>query len=191
MPVQVRTNQTLCILVENQGRIAYGTGIKDLKGLTGNVTLSGRVLSDWLHYSLPFNDTVELGRLGKWPSDDEAGPRKGVLAIYSGSFAIQRNESQLADTFLHLPGWHKGIAFVNEHNLGRYWPVQGPQVTLYVPKSFLKPWPAKNRLVVVEQDRSPCAAGSLSCTVEFLSEPIINGPTPADSPSIKLFHKTM
>jgi hypothetical protein len=31
LPVQIRENQTLCILVENQGRIAYGTGIKDLK----------------------------------------------------------------------------------------------------------------------------------------------------------------
>jgi hypothetical protein len=31
MPVQVAENQTMCILVENQGRIAYGIEIKDFK----------------------------------------------------------------------------------------------------------------------------------------------------------------
>ena len=34
------------------------------------------------------------------------------------------------DTFLRLDGWTKGVAFVNEFNLGRYWPVMGPQVCL-------------------------------------------------------------
>lgn len=127
------------------------------------------------------------------------------MSLFSGSFAIQRNESELADTFLHLPGWHKvfillncfimnginiskcfqGFVFLNDINLGRYWPVQGPQVTLYVPKYFLKPWPAKNRLLVIEQDKSPCIVDDLACTVEFIDRPILNADTPAQMKLMK------
>lgn len=32
---------------------------------------------------------------------------KGTMSLFTGSFAIQRNESDLADTFLNLSGWHK------------------------------------------------------------------------------------
>ena len=38
---------------------------------------------------------------------------------------------------VYLQGWHKGVAFVNGHNLGRYWKI-GPQKTLYVPAPWLK-----------------------------------------------------
>uniref|UniRef100_A0A8C7XRL8 Si:dkey-224e22.2 n=1 Tax=Oryzias sinensis TaxID=183150 RepID=A0A8C7XRL8_9TELE len=43
------------------------------------------------------------------------------------------------DTFLKLPGWSKGVVFVNGKNLGRYWSV-GPQQTLYVPGAWLSRW---------------------------------------------------
>jgi hypothetical protein len=44
---------------------------------------------------------------------------------------------EIEDTFLFPgPRWGKGVAFINGHNLGRYWKV-GPQKTLYVPKHFL------------------------------------------------------
>ena len=40
-----------------------------------------------------------------------------------------------SDTFLNTDStWlSKGFAWVNGFHLGRYWPVQGPQKTLYVP----------------------------------------------------------
>ena len=78
------------------------------KGLTSNVTLSGRVLSGWTHYPLPFNQTENLEWVNKLETK-RASPVKGTLSLFSGSFAIQRTESELADTFLHLPGWHKVI----------------------------------------------------------------------------------
>lgn len=31
MPIQASANDELCILVENQGRMAYGSGINDFK----------------------------------------------------------------------------------------------------------------------------------------------------------------
>lgn len=52
------------------------------------------------------------------------------------------------DTYLNTAGWGKGIAYVNGHNLGRYWPGTGPQVTLYIPAIFLKK--GENELIILE-----------------------------------------
>jgi beta-galactosidase len=52
-----------------------------------------------------------------------------------------------ADGFVALPGWEKGIVWLNGFNLGRYWKV-GPQQTLYAPKPL---WRAGvNEIVVLE-----------------------------------------
>jgi beta-galactosidase len=53
----------------------------------------------------------------------------------------------VADTYLDMRGWGKGVVWVNGHNLGRYWNV-GPQQTIYVPVEWLKP--TKNEVVVLE-----------------------------------------
>lgn len=79
--------------------------------------------------------------------------------------------------------------YLNDINLGRYWPVQGPQITLYVPKYFLKPWPAKNRLVIIEQDKASFDSDGMFAEVEFVSEPILNGETPATTRSARYFKK--
>lgn len=62
------------------------------------------------------------------------------------TFTIKNNPP--LDTYLNTAGWGKGVAFLNGHNLGRYWPQTGPQVTLYVPGVFLKT--GENELVVLE-----------------------------------------
>lgn len=41
-------------------------------------------------------------------------------ALYSGRFSI---DSEVKDTFISFKNWGKGIAFVNDFNIGRYWPV--------------------------------------------------------------------
>lgn len=64
----------------------------------------------------------------------------------------------------------QGVAFLNEENLGRYWPVGGPQVTLYVPASFLKPSPDVNILVMFELESAPH-----DLAVKFVDKPILNG----------------
>lgn len=40
-------------------------------------------------------------------------------ALYAGRFVV--NETK--DTFISFRGWGKGIAFINEFNIGRFWPV--------------------------------------------------------------------
>ncbi|KAK3107498.1 hypothetical protein FSP39_015857 [Pinctada imbricata] len=53
---------------------------------------------------------------------------------YSTEFNIQ---GEPEDTFLSMEGWTKGVVFINDFNIGRYWEI-GPQKTLYVPAAILK-----------------------------------------------------
>lgn len=69
----------------------------------------------------------------------------------------------------------QGQAFVNGFNIGRYWPVVGPQVTLFVPATTLLPGNENSELVLLELDNAPCI-NQEDCFVEFSETPDINGP---------------
>ena len=59
----------------------------------------------------------------------ELANTQGSASFWYGELDIHCiNQGSPNDTFLKLDGWTKGVAFVNEFNLGRYWPVMGPQV---------------------------------------------------------------
>ena len=62
LPVQVKPGQQLSVLVENQGRICYGPHLADRKGILGNVTLGGKVLTDWRMTTLPLDDGQRILR---------------------------------------------------------------------------------------------------------------------------------
>lgn len=63
----------------------------------------------------------------------------------------------------------KGVAFVNGINIGRYWPSAGPQVTLYVPATFLIPPPGLNTLVLLELEGVP-----QNLSISFVDKPKLN-----------------
>lgn len=44
---------------------------------------------------------------------------------------------------------------MNGINIGRYWPSAGPQITMYVPATFLIPQPALNTIVILELEGVP------------------------------------
>lgn len=73
--------------------------------------------------------------------------RNGPL-VYTGTLTV----GEVGDTYLNMAGWGKGVAYVNGFNLGRYWPVAGPQVTLYVPNEVLKV--GENSVVILEYQRA-------------------------------------
>jgi beta-galactosidase len=50
-------------------------------------------------------------------------------------------------------GWGKGLVFINGFNLGRYWPLAGPQITLYIPKEILKV--GINEITMLELQTAP------------------------------------
>jgi beta-galactosidase len=59
--------------------------------------------------------------------------------------------SQVADTYLDMRKWGKGVVWVNGHNLGRYWSI-GPQQTIYLPAEWLKK--GDNEVVVLELEKT-------------------------------------
>ncbi|MFH8623496.1 beta-galactosidase [Streptomyces vietnamensis] len=130
-----RSGARLTVLVENQGRVNYGTGIHDRKGLLGRVTVNGEELADWSSSPLPLDGIDDL-------TVAPAGPLVGP-AFHRGSFELARP----ADGYLALDGWTKGHAWVNGFPLGRYWS-RGPQTTLYVPAPVLRP--GRNEITVLE-----------------------------------------
>jgi beta-galactosidase len=126
---------TLDILVENQGRINFGPHLFDPKGISGGVLLGQQYLYNWKIFTLPLDNLAKLpfaaGVTGQ-------GPR-----FFRGRFEVE--EAQ--DTFLTLPGWDKGVCWVNRFNLGRYWK-RGPQKSLYLPAPLLKI--GSNEIIIFE-----------------------------------------
>lgn len=118
----------LDIVVECMGRINFGSRLQDnLQGIPKPVTLAGHELVDWEMFPLPL-DAEQLRRLRFAASAAKSGPM-----FFRGRFAAGG-----ADTFLDMRGWSKGQAWVNGHNLGRFWN-RGPQQALYLPGCWLQP----------------------------------------------------
>jgi beta-galactosidase len=125
----------LDVLVENLGRVNYGPELNDRKGIDGGVIFGQQYLFGWTIRPLPLDD---LSRLTYAPLLPARYP-----AFLRGSIEVDKP----VDTYLALPGWTKGVAWVNGFNLGRYWR-RGPQKTLYIPGTLLRT--GQNELVVLE-----------------------------------------
>ena len=133
-----RAGARLRVLVENLGRVNYGAKLADRKGLIGAVTLDGAPLTGWTSRPVPLA-SADLAEL-------RFGAAEGAVVgpvFHRGVFTVD----EPMDTFLHLDGWTKGVAWINGFNLGRYWS-RGPQGSLYVPGPVLRP--GENELVVFE-----------------------------------------
>ncbi len=117
----------LDILVEGMGHINFAQEMIDRKGITDRVTLSGMTLMNWEVFLLPLPEA--------WVSALPAGPTDAARpgTFFRGSFTLER----VADTFIDMTGYRKGVVWVNGHNLGRYWDI-GPQKRLYCPAPWLR-----------------------------------------------------
>lgn len=131
---------TLDILVENLGRINFGPYLlKNKKGITEKVLFAGTELKNWKMYSLPFDDINKVKAnpaIKKVAANNTPQLKKAVFKV-----------DKLADTYLDMSKWGKGIVWLNGHNLGRYWNC-GPQQTVYVPIEWLKK--GNNEITVLE-----------------------------------------
>lgn len=159
----------LSIIVENMGRINYGSYLNDSKGILGTVALDGVPLTkDWLSQAIPLNDT-EFYPLFIHIDTSKTSLLPDSTVFYHFTFSIGGTAN---DTYLDVNNWTKGIAIVNGYNIGRYWPGRGPQKTLYVPASVLKSNGA-NEVILFEIDSAPCSADFSKCTITFTTTPDI------------------
>lgn len=129
---------TLDLLVEAMGRVNFGIGIADRKGLHAPVKLDGAELADWQIFNLPLDDKM-LARL----KFSDAKMDSNQPAFWRAIVNIEKP----GDTFLDLRPWGKGVVWVNGHCLGRFWNI-GPTQTMYVPGPWLKR--GKNEIVILD-----------------------------------------
>jgi len=146
--------QTIDILVENLGRVNFGPNLlKNEKGITEKVMLNGKELTNWQMYSLPMKSLEKLSFTNK--------PSKDVPVLRKASFTL----SETGDTYLDMHNWGKGTAWINGHNLGRYWEI-GPQQTIYVPAEWLNK--GTNQVMIFELIRPE------ETVLKSLSKPVLD-----------------
>ncbi|XP_060881169.1 beta-galactosidase-like [Metopolophium dirhodum] len=167
IPISLNINSTvqkLSILIENQGRINFGSFLEDRKGIFEPVLLGSHVLGPWKMIAYPLNET-------SWFSTIEPQKDAVLPAFYKTQFKLPDGLTKPLDTYLDVTGWKKGVAFVNGINIGRYWPSAGPQITLYVPATFLIPQPGLNTIVMLELEGVP-----ENLSISLTDKPILFGP---------------
>jgi hypothetical protein len=186
LPIFTQRGANLQILVENQGRPCYGSLIGESKGLGSKVTLGGHQLYNWTNWKVGDGKNLQLSKfvttLANQNESRNANLLRGRTGVYVGEISIS-NATKL-DTFVRFDGWTKGFLFINDFNLGRYWPVVGPQETLYLPAPLLKE--GANIITVVELEGAPAGCGSdgkmsKNCSISLTDQHVINGTTPLES----------
>ncbi len=115
----------LDILVENMGRVCFGSHIGEHCGILGGVR-HGVFLFNWTVYALPMKEIPDCYQTGRPVTADRP-------AFFRGRFRARAG----VDTFVRLDGWDHGFVMINGFNLGRYWKA-GPQKTLYLPGELLQ-----------------------------------------------------
>ncbi|HEM5323167.1 TPA: beta-galactosidase [Streptococcus suis] len=146
---------TLDILVENMGRVNYGhklTAPTQSKGLGRGVMADLHFIGHWETYPLHLESVEDLDFSKDW--------EEGQAAFYRYQFELD----ELADTYLDMTGFGKGVVFVNNVNIGRFWE-KGPILYLYIPKGYLKK--GANEIIVFETE------GKYREKIHFSQRPVI------------------
>ncbi|XP_059174635.1 beta-galactosidase-like [Physella acuta] len=187
MQVQITGNKghVVDILVENQGRVGFSTGMNfNTKGIIENVTLGGNVVTNWQIYPLHLENInsklVSVMKSRNIVNKPMKSPNSNLMtpSIYVGSINIPSSPDQPQDTFLDPRPWGKGQAILNDFNLGRYWPGMGPQVTLYIPKFAFNNQGGLNQIYLLELENSPCFMDQAQndCSITLTDTAYLNGP---------------
>lgn len=142
------------ILVENMGRVNYGHKLfadTQEKGIRTGVIRDLHFMLGWKHYPIALDKSSKVTFSGKWEENQPA--------FYAYDFELVT----VNDTYIDLSGFGKGVVFVNDHHIGRFWDV-GPTLSLYIPHGFLKQ--GKNRIIIFETE------GKFSNYINLVNKPI-------------------
>ena len=152
MPSLTPGDHTLALLVENLGMFnsgaEYDVPLCEPKGLFGPVWMNGKEIIGW---------QMRAGTADGEGIDFWSNPGPASWEAVDGS--LRKGPAWLKATF-EIPGGFdgavrlelgkhavKGSAWLNGHNVGRYWKI-GPQQSLWLPLSRLRP---VNELVLFEE----------------------------------------
>lgn len=154
VPLKQELNQ-LDILIENMGRVNYGHKLfadTQRKGIRTGVMSDLHFITNWEHFPLLLNDTTGIDFSRSW--------KENQAAFYE--FKVELNE--IADTYIDMSGFGKGIVLVNDVNIGRFWS-KGPYMTLYIPSGLLQV--GENRIVIFETE------GQYTEQINLVKKPIV------------------
>jgi beta-galactosidase len=164
------SNMILDILVENTGRINFGSLMAlEKKGLPQGINLDGQYQYHWENFPLPLDD---ISPISQWNEKSKYCNQGSpcILTITEGKTKMNEkktvflqttdnlmmptfykgyfNITEVADTWIAVTrSFTKGVVWINRFNLGRYWDI-GPQQNLYIPAPLLKR--GVNELVIFE-----------------------------------------
>lgn len=143
------------ILIENMGRVNYGHKLladTQKKGIRTGVMADLHFISDWQQFNLQLDDVNKVNYSGSWVENQPS--------FYQFEFELKDTK----DTFIDMTHFGKGVVFVNNINIGRFWNV-GPILTLFVPHGILNE--GKNEIVIFETE------GIHSDELKLVDQPII------------------
>lgn len=115
--------------VESLGRVNYGPRTGETKGITGGLLHERQFLHGVRARGLDldaFEGGVAAVPFGSLPEDGAPGLYRGTVTVHGAG-----------DARVELPGWTRGLVWVNGFNVGRYGSA-GPQESLYVPGPVLR-----------------------------------------------------
>lgn len=152
---------TIDILVHAMGRINFGPEVHDRKGLIAPIQFidqnnSMLSLKEWQVFNIGYDDKMlaNLKSVNTIANVSAAG-------IWSGEIMVDKP----ADVFLDVSKWGKGVVWVNDHCLGRYWNI-GPTQTMYIPAPWLRE--GANKVFVLD------LLGPEQPVLQGLDQPILN-----------------
>lgn len=138
----VKEGARLDILVEAMGRMNFGKGIYDWKGITEKVEIQTRnatnELKNWQVFNIPVDYAFAKNK--QYKKNEKATKQP---AYYKGTFTLDK----VGDTFFNMTNWSKGMVWVNGYAIGRFWEI-GPQQTLYMPGCWLKK--GENEIIILD-----------------------------------------
>jgi beta-galactosidase len=143
--------------------------------LLGPVIYNNNILKGWEMTCFPFENYTLIEEAIReyhkkarflYPAEYSKSYLKSGPTLFQGEFQLS-NET-LYDTYIDTTGWGKGVVFINGFNLGRYWPLVGPQITMYVPKEILQT--GLNKVVLLELQKAP-----LNGALLFTDTPNLDG----------------
>ena len=147
-----KESSMLWILVEAMGRVNFGVEVHDRKGLQGPLEMvagdGSRVpVKNSRARNLPLDDKMLNALRFQSPSGTSDSNFIAFMQSTPAFYRATVNVEKPGDTFLDMRPWGKGYAWVNGHNLGRYWNI-GPQQTMYVPGCWLKQ--GANEIIILD-----------------------------------------